>query len=702
MNTKDTQLNRRTTLPHFQYRIALDLGSESMAAYCQESQPRGVMIPLQEHAEALTKARDLDLLKEGNKLSPRLKTLITMETNRQPLSLPDDHATLDLLAGDNYSTRCLFGYFHSNTPNSPYVLPNPKVPFQWGCGSIIPAVPSTAGENAQYNPLQLVQHITTQVIRNFVLKSSVLRHAAPRQIHLTLTVPNVYSLSHVEEIRRYVEAQTELGAVDVLYESDAIAYSLLVAKDAAADPKELQEIKDEIRTRKLRYKRLRMLTVDVGRGTTDMSVVEVREPPTPSDKGQHWVYGRTGSCDAGNQLSYYFVEFYDRLMRYVFQKHKYTEAHFTFLSLKDPSLITAQRNVNRLLENHIELIKKSVRLKRSRKLVLEGLDSAEQLSQLDRILDQYFQYIHGNNWKIDNDLKRRMEPVLADLRKAMTLPKKFLGDFQQTLLKPRSSIRGWRKGRPLNWLLRKLLGSDADELEKKDALNELVGKILTYTEDRVCGLVEYLRTMVEEHRVAGAKGNAFESSYSFAVIAGQGAQFDPLRRGLRRAIMRLGIPDHQIYQLTRKEAKEACCQGAVQYQLLGYEHMNPNMLFGSYGFLSAGNEPYIPLDVLKLRTGELVEVNFPNDGMYQLIYSTRAILKDQEPVFSDGYTALVKQVFPGEYPARTTSIRYSLAQRALYLGNEEIRVLPNFGSVPAAIYPKVWPEISPVDDKVIS
>ena len=48
-------------------------------------------------------------------------------------------------------------------------MPNPKIPFQYGSQKIIPEVKDTAGRRVQHEPEQLLQHITLQIVSNFVL-----------------------------------------------------------------------------------------------------------------------------------------------------------------------------------------------------------------------------------------------------------------------------------------------------------------------------------------------------------------------------------------------------------------------------------------------------------------------------------------------------------------------------------------------------
>src|SRR5947209_6781839 len=130
--------------PEIQYYVALDLGSESMAAYYESRRTdAGGMIHLQAHAAELLGQASPELLKENGKPSPRLRTRIGLEDGRQPYPLPLSHALLDFL--DTESRRLdgygesLFSYFY--LPDQEFgrtILPNPKIPFQEGGAGVVP------------------------------------------------------------------------------------------------------------------------------------------------------------------------------------------------------------------------------------------------------------------------------------------------------------------------------------------------------------------------------------------------------------------------------------------------------------------------------------------------------------------------------------------------------------------------------------
>src|ERR1051326_1611934 len=175
------------------YYISLDLGSESTAAYYENVETgEGDMIDLQAYAKDLLGDFPPDLYEDDDqKPSPRLRTLFYLEDNKQPDRLPDLHAELDFIGPDGKKLAyedSLFKYFLRVNQDlaSVKVMPNPKIPFQEGASKIIPSVKSSTGEDVQYEPLQLIQHMTTQIVRNFVLKSKPLKMSTPDEVCLIL------------------------------------------------------------------------------------------------------------------------------------------------------------------------------------------------------------------------------------------------------------------------------------------------------------------------------------------------------------------------------------------------------------------------------------------------------------------------------------------------------------------------------------
>ena len=148
----------------FDYYVALDLGSESMAAYYRKADdPEGAMIDLLEHAEAISgyKVVEQQILGPDGRRSNRMRSQISLEHDKQPKPLPLDHARINLLDA-NERKKCIFTYFHGQmqqTKAGPR-LPNPKIPFQFGSEGIVPKVADDKHQLVQHSPEQLLQHAT--------------------------------------------------------------------------------------------------------------------------------------------------------------------------------------------------------------------------------------------------------------------------------------------------------------------------------------------------------------------------------------------------------------------------------------------------------------------------------------------------------------------------------------------------------------
>ncbi len=207
----------------FDYFIALDLGSESMAASFQhrgDSEP--FAIDLQQRAEELLptdpQKAPLDLMtEEDGSPSQQLRTRIGL-VGRQPSPLPSSHADLSI---SQLETDSVFEFFHREGESlRKDLLPNPKLLFQTGVRNVIPRLKSTSSGRVQYEPAELLQNLTVQVLNNLVLNARELDH-------VIITVPNVYSLTHAKSLEAFVRRHVNVGAVDYMYESDATAHYML-------------------------------------------------------------------------------------------------------------------------------------------------------------------------------------------------------------------------------------------------------------------------------------------------------------------------------------------------------------------------------------------------------------------------------------------------------------------------------------------
>jgi len=667
--------------PEIQYYVALDLGSESMAAYYESRRTdAGGMIHLQAHAAELLGQASPELLKENGKPSPRLRTRIGLEDGRQPYPLPLSHALLDFL--DTESRRLdgygesLFSYFY--LPDQEFgrtILPNPKIPFQEGGAGVVPrVVASGSSEPVRHPPEQLLAHLTVQVLRNLVLRSPELRHVAPKELHLVLTVPNVYSLVHVKDLVDFIKANAGVGDVSFLYESDAVSYLLLDAPRGGG-LEDLEAFKQRLRGRR-NQQALRIATIDIGRGTTDLSLVEIQvplrtskvaggaAPAAGSDQRQHFVFARTGKSDGGNRLSYLFAEYYEEIVRQALASHQKTPP-FSFLKVKG-TVGARQAFSLTALEDLIEEIK--IHITKDFRLTLP---ETEQLELIDKLVDHLMRGLDttwdGNGNASDPGLRE----LYAELRRDLFLP----GELPRNL-------RGWLSS------MRRSGGA------REERLVRLREGLESYVKRNVVQLIDELADMAKKREGLSRRKETLDKDNTFVVVAGQASQFAPVADAIREHLAKeYNLPVGNIHFLRSTDAKEACCRGAVHFLRAKVNLANPEELHGIYGFLNAApmnqEDTFKPADMSLIRSGGECMVAFNALSEFWLIFSPRVEVEpDRLPQLHDGTTAVIRS-----FEGARFKVRYDPDRLALYVNDEEVRVLATYGNINESIYPKIWPEV---------
>jgi hypothetical protein len=669
-------------MPEIKYYVSLDLGSESTAAYYEEVEnPQGGMIYLQEHATALVGIEKEDggwieadyFMDDEQNRSPRLRTFFFVDDGRQPFPLPDAHAELDFIGPDdtklNYEDS-LLKYFRRGDQDVLKVLPNPKIPFQEGAVKVIPEVTVKPDNkvSVRFEPLVLIQHMTTQIIRNFILKSKPLRNAKPEQVHLLLTVPNVYSLTHIEDIRTFVQARTGIAKVEALYESDAVAYSILVDR-SGTDLPDIKEFKDQYLKRKNKEE-LRILTIDVGRGTTDLSLMQIKtgyEEGVSGDRQPHFILARTGKSDGGNQLSYLLATYYNERLEETFR----TEGHlinkqmeFSFVAGLTP-MHPNQRPVLFRLQLLIEKMKRHI----SKDYEVE-LSRAEQIDLIDPLIDQIFTALAGTTDKEEQDwnTSNAYKGFRKKLQDALYLPG-FPGRWKTF----------WHKTKRGSGITSQLI--------------DLKQKLRDYVQENIISLVDQLEIMAASRENMKNEKYIIQKESTFVVVAGQASQFRPIKAAIEQAFDNLNLPKENILYLTGAAAKEACCRGAISFKKSFNEPMNSEELHGTYGFLNANpgrdDDVFKPIDMAKLNQAGEYTVTFRFRKMYYLVYSPRVgLTAENAPVRLDGLTAIIK-AFPEE---KEFHVKYDRQNASLIVNGTKVAVA-TFGDINQDIYPKVWPEV---------
>jgi hypothetical protein len=672
--------------PEIQYYVALDLGSESIAAYYESRRTNAEgMIRLQVHAAELLGHDSPDLLPENGKPSPRLRTRIGLEDGRQPHPLPISHALLDFLDSegrrlDGYD-ESLFSYFYlPDQEFSRTILPNPKIPFQEGGAGVIPQVAAMgSSEPVQHPPEQLLAHLTVQVLRNLVLRSPELRRVDPKEIHLVLTVPNVYSLVHVKDLVDFIKANSGVGGVSFLYESDAVSYLLLDAPRGGG-LEDLETFKQRLRGRK-NQQALRIATIDVGRGTTDLSLVEIQEPLrsskaadgaayTGSDQRQHFVFARTGKSDGGNRLSYIFAEYYEEVVRQVFASQKGTPP-FSFLKVKG-TVGALQAFALAALEDLIEEIK--IHMTQDYRLTLS---QTKQLELVEAVVQRLMHSLDPSWDSTGNPSDPKLSELYTELRRNLILPAEL----------PRN-LRGWFSS------IRRSAKRQAGGSAREERLVRLREDLESYVHRNVVHLIDELADMAKKREGLGKRKETLDKDNTFVVVAGQASQFEPVANAIREHLAKeYDLPKENIHSLRNANAKEACCRGAVHFLRAKVNLANPEELHGVYGFLNAAptneEDTFKPADMSLIRSGGECTVTFNAFSEFWLIFSPRVeVGPGRLPQLHDGTTAMIRS-----FEGSRFRIRYDPDRLALYVNDEEVRVLATFGNINESIYPKIWPEV---------
>ncbi|MCI0471736.1 MAG: hypothetical protein L0Y73_08770, partial [Candidatus Aminicenantes bacterium] len=616
--------------------ISFDMGSESMAAYYQMAEEaEGERIDLQAYAQSLItlsgeniKEEDIYYLREddGSK-SYRLRNRISISDRRQPKNLPIDHARMDFIrvkdkyinfvddsGGEKLYHKSLFKYFfHKDEILDRNMLPNPKIAFQEGAGQVIPEIESNQApdyKKVSHKPEILIQHLMTQIIRNFVLKSPQLRDKELRNenTYLLLTIPNVYSLSHARSIADFIKKCTRFDKVETIYESDAVSYFVLYAMKNNLIVKKFFEKIRKLKKRGSIDNCFQVLAFDIGHGTTDLSLMEIIEPEQEksessedgTERPRHfYVKARTGKSEGGARLNYILAEYYNSCLNELLDKPAFRDfkLDFDFIhGTREGKLTDKQAKIINALENLVDAVKKSMD-----ENYAITLSPKKQKELINAIIDEWFKPYDSPEAaeKIKNDLFRG-EFIETFLLEKLPGPIKsfffnLLFDLFGAFLK--TKFTAWRKTIKLAGLRKKI--EDYVNSNVKGTLNQLIEMALD-------------RENIEPSR---GKWRIISRAPTLAVIAGQASQFKPLKKAIEMELNNLHIPASCRVFLEGKEAKEACCKGAVTYKRSSDICTNATEIHGIYGFINeieAISNVYAILDTKKLNSGNPVINKFNN------------------------------------------------------------------------------------------
>lgn len=695
--SKTEALNTEISKPQYIRRnyISFDLGSETMAACVQHYKSYEIKdIYLQEFALVLLNANEDEIdylwsVDKSNDKSPWLRNLISIQDKRQDDVLHDSHSTLQFINEEGKPLvidgnkkaydLSLFGYFFKkNEALKRKVLPNPKMHFMKGAAQIIPEVESATPHKrpVKHNPEILIHHMITQVLQNFVLKSTALRNKnkcdeySKVEDHLILSIPNICGLTQAKNIQDFIKNKTGFDEVEIFFESDAASFYLFDRND---NNEQFNKFIAGINAsgESVNYQ---VLTFDIGHGTTDISLIKIfsqREWGEDFDRKKFFVKARTGRTDGGSRLNYILANYYNDCLKEIYNKKKFKTLPLpAFDFINGPGEKEKQGPILESLEKFIKKLK--TRINKDYKIQLM---KKEQKIYINDIVQKW---ISAN--KLD-------EKSLGKLNKA------FAKQFHLKRL-PGSQI--WR-------FLYKKNGLLSSKIKRKIELRK---DIENYVKENTIDLLANLGNFaIENERKKDPYDReppkTFEelikATPTFAIIAGQASQFMPIHDSIEKELKKLKIPVEHIAFLPGEKAKKACLWGSIICKFLHYECENPGDIHGTIGFW---NED--PTSKEQLRTIDMKELNekgkytipFTRLSTFNFFYSTRPSYSfaERPPNFSDGTTFLLDQ-FQQDH---NFEVEYDKKKRKLLVNGTPINIISYGGNLnddetDNSIFKKVWP-----------
>lgn len=718
------------------YHVALDLGSDSMAAYFA-SDRESRMVPLQEYAPLTVTNRRPDFLRTPDangemKVSSRLRSRIVLSSNQSDPNLPESHATLDFwdvsqaepMLKDGYR-QSIFDFWQPELtpPLMNTTLPNPKVMFQYGVEDAFPAARTLSGEAMHLTPETVAGHLTVQVLRNLVLRAGPLKRIDPSEVEVILTVPNVYSVEHADNLRETVERLAGVGRVTTISESDALAYYYLAERRPTVRVQAGDDDAPSAITQ--------ILTIDVGRGTTDLSLMQTQRV---EGEERVWVRARTGRSSGGGELTYLFVQFYEREIRRVFREHgellayrsealsrEQTEPPMSFLWLKNRALADADPMYGKAFYAMAELVEEVKRAFGEHYLMKTPASAQGHVQTIVDALMRFTEYafIDVPGWK--EGKVAEIEQFRQHLVDALNVNAQLgVGRNASLALSNGRSVKGEMNG----WWQRTVAGirgsrriavvepptvKSLPETDRSN-LDWLARNVRDYVRKNVHHLLVELGTMVanQEDRAEFAQAESLDEKVEIAlralvepgrthvVVGGQASQFGPLKRAIYGLFKPMqGEELAALTMLVGQDAKDACCQGAVIYATSGHQPQNRDALHGSYGFVDVARTEgagVYPIDTRKLNDEGEDRVRTPSDVARYLVFTPGTFGGSDEEIDE----AMLSRL--GRFRGREYCVTYGRDEgdviRRLRVDGEEVR-LSTFGDLKDNIWKKVWPDQLP-------
>jgi hypothetical protein len=385
-----------------------------------------------------------------------------------------------------------------------------------------PPAPRASRQTIRVEPAEIIKNQLCLILENFVRQHPLLcaTGTPPRwdECEVILTVPNTYSPLHREQLQAMI-GETLGTTVMTITESDAVVFAYCNGYQPNLG------LGLEERRRMVQY----YVTIDIGRGTTDLSQVMlwIQQPADQPDGDARWhqrVLGRSGRASGGARMTHELVTYFERLADLILRDLDSTLARspvrFTAMS---PAIsgMPAQARFFSALEELADWHKAHLDLERNLP-AFQPLDSTKELAA--GIVSDY----------VASAIPSQRAEVTARLSRMFSAP---MGEWRKTASKPlQDRLRD--EDQRLGTRIADYVAENVDEV-----LKDLARSVNADNKEGVFvrNAVEALRLLTDPTRFrAQHEELAHFESRTHVVVAGQASRFRPLRRRLSDVLRQAG------------------------------------------------------------------------------------------------------------------------------------------------------------------
>lgn len=707
------------------YYISLDLGSDSTVAFVKRPNDNEYhLLDLQYFGSALAaeprlleddQGRPLKRLRSRYGVNREFTVEHSLERRTDPEygyveMLPESHATAPVVDFDGYiqeygrggdlsrfgrQSGCLFKFFDDRSMAFPLesLLPNAKLVFQAGIGmerEFEVRVQDGQPERQFFEPAELIKNQICLILENFVRQHPFMREGRGTppdwsECTVVLTVPNTYSPLHRDLLAKMVRDALHCE-VETITESDAVVFYYL----AQAMPN--LGLDEELGKWTHHY-----LTIDVGKGTTDLTLMDVsyREPNARTKTAyeiasdddrlrQHvFVLARTGRPSGGAKVTFLIAEFLEKLIDIAIRAELPGEAGTPVRLTRQggfrPTESSANPRAFLAFETICERLKRTLDVQNGA-VVFPDPGSTEESSFLSAYLARQIPDAFDPRGTKFPDIAEVMRNVDFAVRRVLEFPSVYREESStQNQVQHAEMEKAWKE---LHDGVARYVHENVDEL-----LIELAHAHLSQNESpglKNAGAA--LRAMVSEPspRPWAKDQDDDRDIRTHVIIAGQASQFAPLRRRLEQIMReaRLGeiqpqsqgemrekptalvpaepkkggvkkmfamftpkksagghtpSPDRsRAVELDPKNLKEGCAYGALDWLLNEPIMMNKDHIHGQLAVDIVGGGDLKWIDMDDLNDEHKVEMRFKNVGRREVYFLSGRGVRDVHPKLSGG------------------------------------------------------------------